>query len=197
MKKVSEFLKDLLYDSMDYIIMLGIIGLVVFVIGWRLDILFADKVIGDEPTLTVEENIDESSGDDIIQVEVPVDQNEKETTENTEVPTEPKKEDTKIATTDKKPELPNKTESLGTENPKTDSNKIPSSNQTGIISVNIPSGSPSQKIGEILVEHGLVASSSEFTTASENMGLSTKLKSGKFDIIKGSSLEDIIKTISK
>ena len=41
MKKFLEGLKDILYDSTDYVIMIAIVGIVVFVIGWRLDLLFA------------------------------------------------------------------------------------------------------------------------------------------------------------
>lgn len=42
MKKIFDWLKDFVYDSIDYIIMLVIIVSVVFIIGWRLDVLFAN-----------------------------------------------------------------------------------------------------------------------------------------------------------
>lgn len=40
MKTFLEKSKDTLHDYIDYIIMLGIVGIVVFIIGWRLDLLF-------------------------------------------------------------------------------------------------------------------------------------------------------------
>ena len=49
MKKFWEGLKDILYDSTDYFIMIAIVGMVVFIIGWRLDLLFADNVIDTKP----------------------------------------------------------------------------------------------------------------------------------------------------
>lgn len=43
--KVVEKLKDILYDSFDYVIIIGIVAIVAVIIGWRLDILFADDVV--------------------------------------------------------------------------------------------------------------------------------------------------------
>ncbi|HZK33187.1 MAG TPA: hypothetical protein VFC60_01685 [Tissierellaceae bacterium] len=60
MKKFFEALKDFLYDSVDYIIVLSILAIVVVIIGWRIDLLFAN----DEPHSTdnevevVDNNID-------------------------------------------------------------------------------------------------------------------------------------------
>lgn len=45
MKKFLDWLKDFVYDSIDYIIMFVIIVSVVVVIGWRLDVLFANDAI--------------------------------------------------------------------------------------------------------------------------------------------------------
>lgn len=44
MKKFWEGFKDILYDSTDYFIMIAIVGVVAFVIGWRLDLLFTNNV---------------------------------------------------------------------------------------------------------------------------------------------------------
>lgn len=57
MRRILEGIKDLIYDSIDYIIMLCIIGLVVVVIGWRLDILFTDDLT-DNPVVDIENNKD-------------------------------------------------------------------------------------------------------------------------------------------
>lgn len=44
MKKITERIKDLIYDSIDYILILGIVLIVGGIIGWRLDILFANNI---------------------------------------------------------------------------------------------------------------------------------------------------------
>lgn len=66
MKELFEKLKDLLYDSIDYIIMLGIIGVVVFIIGWRLDLLFANEVEDVTPTnnIVAEDDYEKKPGNE-------------------------------------------------------------------------------------------------------------------------------------
>lgn len=56
--KPFDKLKDILYDSIDYIIMIGIVAVVILVIGWRLDILFTDSDVSELPTNEVSEPID-------------------------------------------------------------------------------------------------------------------------------------------
>ena len=56
MKSVDK-LKDILYDSIDYIIMIGIVIVVILVIGWRLDILFTGSDVAEVPTNEVSEPI--------------------------------------------------------------------------------------------------------------------------------------------
>lgn len=70
MKNFIESLKDILYDSMDYIIMLAIIIGVVSVIGWRLDILFTkdtaktlDNNVIAEEVIPSNEEPDKNTGD--------------------------------------------------------------------------------------------------------------------------------------
>ncbi len=68
---------------------------------------------------------------------------------------------------------------------------------TETISVEIPPGSTSNKIGDILSSKGLVSSSNEFTSKASEMSLDRKLQSGSFKIPKNSPLEDIVKIIAK
>lgn len=56
MKPVDK-LKDFLYDSIDYIIMVGIVVVVILVVGWRLDILFTGSDVAEVPTNEVSEPI--------------------------------------------------------------------------------------------------------------------------------------------
>ena len=44
MNKAIEKIKDILYDSFDYVVILIIIIIVALIIGWRLDILFANNI---------------------------------------------------------------------------------------------------------------------------------------------------------
>lgn len=74
--------------------------------------------------------------------------------------------------------------------------ETPETNSQPILVV-IPSGSTSTKIGDILLSHGLVASSNEFVAKAVEMNLDRKLQSGNFQIASNSSLEDIVKIIAK
>ena len=160
MKRFFDWLKDFVYDSTDYIIMLLIIVSVVFVIGWRLDVLFADDAtdipskniiiadnkippVEDEPTEDIESNLDD---DDL---ETPI-------IENPVV------------------------------NPDSKS-----------VSVTIPPGSLPSKIGSILETNGLVTSKNDFVKKTQELNLDKKLKSGSFNIPTKSSIEEILKIITK
>ncbi|WMM26905.1 hypothetical protein RBU61_09595 [Tissierella sp. MB52-C2] len=62
MKKFYEVVKDILYDSIDYIIMIGIVGIVILIIGWRLDLLFAkDALDVSSHNIPIEDNTDKDS----------------------------------------------------------------------------------------------------------------------------------------
>lgn len=60
MKIFFEKLLDLVYDYIDYIIMLVIILLVVGIIGWRLDLIFTDNGTSIPPIEENEENENEN-----------------------------------------------------------------------------------------------------------------------------------------
>ncbi|MBU5437384.1 endolytic transglycosylase MltG [Tissierella sp. MSJ-40] len=160
MKKFLEGLKDLLYDSVDYIIMFGIIIGVVFVIGWRLDVLFAKDAL------------DMPSKEGII-----VEENKNNTNKN---------EGTKDTNNEE-----------NAENNKEDKNGNNSATTNEIVKINIPAGSVSAQIGSILESQGLVSSKDDFVQKAQELKLDTKLKSGDFEINKNSSIEDILKILSK
>ncbi|GFN34263.1 hypothetical protein [Tepidimicrobium xylanilyticum] len=64
MKNFIEKLKDLLYDGIDYIVMVFIIVTVVLIINWRLDGLFAKDAVDDivnKPTNEIENNLDDEN----------------------------------------------------------------------------------------------------------------------------------------
>lgn len=183
MKNISEAIKDFLYDSIDYIFIIGIIGAVVFVISWRLDLLFASDTL-DLPTdnnpVVVE------TGDNYNNIDEPSE--DVSTTDNED--TQESNED--IEDTGEKDIIDNNEQNmdLGDENVEGPANDT-------IVNISIPPGSLPSRIGSILEEKGLITSKGEFVQKAQDMNLDTKLKSGDFEIIAGSSLEEIIKIIAK
>ena len=169
MNNFFERLKDILYDSIDYIIMLAIIVGVVFVIGWRLDVLFA------------KDNLDNEPKDQII-VETPKD------------PIEESKEDDIL-----EENLDTEGEILDNEENKPEDNleKAPKEEEITIVTINIPEGSLPSKIGSILESNGLVSSKNDFVIKAQEMNLDRSLRSGKYEIKKNSSLEEIVKIIAR
>lgn len=173
MKDFFESLKDILYDSIDYIIMFAIIIGVVFVIGWRLDVLFAKDALD----MPAKEN-------PVVSVDKPNNLNK-----------DPKQDDE-----EDKSEDPTKDPNDNTENPKEDNvvtipDPPPVSNDP--IKINIPAGSLPSKIGSILESNGLISSRTEFIQKAIELKLDTKLKSGNFTIPANSSIEEILKIITK
>jgi hypothetical protein len=86
MKKFYEVVKDILYDSIDYIIMIGIVGIVILIIGWRLDLLFAkDALDVSSHNIPIEENNDKDSDQNLDNdnEENPTDNNDKNNSEET------------------------------------------------------------------------------------------------------------------
>lgn len=172
MTNFSEKLKDFLYNSIDYLIMLLIIVSVVGIIGWRLDIL-----LGDKPSIA-------SSGD----VEVIIEREAKDGKEEASDDEATKDPDQKK---DLEKESPDKThtEELPPVTPE------PSSSES--IKVFIPAGSLPGKIASILYENGVIESSRDFINKAVELKADTKLKSGTFHILKDSSYEEVINIITK
>lgn len=168
MKRFFEFLKDMLYDSIDYLIMISVVAIVVVVIGWRISILFAEKPI-ETPVVSIE--------------------NREEETENNEM--DPNIDGESVESEESSAD----SESAETEETTGENQEIAPRGQ--VIEIVIPSGSLPSKIGDILASNGLVSSKNDFVTKSQEMNLDTKLKSGNFSIEVGTSLENIVKIIAK
>lgn len=200
--KFWEKIKDLLYDSIDYIIMFIVIIAVVCLISWRLDILFVNN--GANSTLTkdiennnddtkVVENIDgdqdkegsnEDNGEKVQEGEgenANEEATEGEETTEGETPSEEKPSEEKPA---EEPQEEKPQEEKPAEGPAT-------------YEVNIPAKSLPGEIGKILEQQGIISSANEFVNKSVELKLDTKLKSGKFTINKGASTEEIVKTIAQ
>jgi len=172
MNNFSDKLKDYLYNSVDYLIMLLIIVSVVGIIGWRLDILFGDTIsIAAKRDIEVVNDY-KPKDEDSSNHETP----KAQTPETSEDPIEQKPVDPEIPKepTDQKPDK-------NTEN----------------IKIVIPAGTLPGKIALILYENGVIDSNKNFINKVVALKADTKLKSGTFTIIKGSSYEEIINILTK
>lgn len=65
-----------------------------------------------------------------------------------------------------------------------------------IATIVIPEGSFPSSIGDILINSNLIDNKQNFLNRSMELGLDTRLRSGKFQIQVGTSLDDIIKIIA-
>ncbi|WP_313757350.1 hypothetical protein [Tissierella sp.] len=181
MKNFFEGIKDFLYDSVDYIIMIGIVGIVVLVIGWRLDLLFAKDALDMPPKtdIIVEDNKDNDSSST-------VDNSQEQTTEK---PNDESKNNN-LSNNDNTGEAPQP--ETPPENPNNSTNE---STDGKVVKITIPSGSLPSKIGSILESNGLV-DKIEFVQKAQELKLDTKLKSGDYEIKAGSSVEEIVTLIA-
>ncbi len=192
-KKKGSF-KDFLYDSMDYIMIFSIILVVVGIISWRLNILFDDANIIASSKLAneVSKNKESSKKDEKKPVKKTV---EKKKSTEAEKKKTVKKED-KAKDTAKNASNKNDAKLVD------EKDKVKEADQekdkTGkVVEVNIPQGSDSSKIADILQTSGAVKDSKEFLKKCEEMDKSTRLKAGDFEIPKGTSLEEVINIITK
>ncbi|KGG80318.1 hypothetical protein Y919_06820 [Caloranaerobacter azorensis H53214] len=175
MNNFIEKFKDFLYDIIDYIIIISIIVIVIGIIGWRLDILFADN--------TVKTPIADSKV---------VDNNNTSIDNDTSKDIADTKDDAEINTPIQNDKQDSQTIS---NNPDKNINSDNTQN-TKVITINIPKGSLGPAIADILLKEGLIDSKTEFLNRAKELKLDTKLKAGSFKIESNSSLDKIIKIIA-
>lgn len=184
MTNLSNFVekfKDFLYDFIDYIIVFAVIIIVIGIIGWRLDILFADNVVK-TPIISSE---DTNSNITSINENTSIDISEKNISENPI-------DDTEINNSTQNDNQNNKIDS-------NESDKDTNTNNTEnikIVVIDIPKGSLGPTIADILLKKGLIDSKTEFLNRAKELKLDTKLKAGSFKIESNSSLDKIIKIIA-
>lgn len=187
MKKFFEWLKDILYDAIDYIMIIGIIAAVVFIIGWRLDLLFA-KDASDFPSKEIiAENPEDINHNDY---------KSEEPDKNDYTDTTKPEENNELEDNNNLDNNDNEINENETHIVDNNENQNSQENQK-VVTVVIPPGSLPSKIASILEEHNLITDRLEFIRKTQEMKLDTKLKSGTFQIKTNSSLEEIIKTIAK
>lgn len=182
--KLIKRIRDNLYDSVDWIIMVALVFLVVGFIGWRLDVLFNKNHYEDKPSnnTKVEQTI--NSGD-----------SSGKQTEGTDKPAAAT--ETPSVTTDNTTAgaAPQADANTGTQNANnTDTNAFKTSKDT---SITIPQGSGSDQIAAILFDGGAIESKEIFLNKVKEKNLETKLKAGTFNIPSGSTVDDVINIVSK
>lgn len=213
--KFWEKIKDFLYDSIDYIIMLIVIIAVVCIISWRLDILFVNNGANSTLTKNIENNNDDTKvvenidgdKDNKGNNELADDKTNTDSQENTD---ENSNEETQTDENTDSEEKPADDKKAAEEKPaddKKDAEEKPADDKKdteekpaesgGTIEVNIPAKSLPGEIGKILEQQGVVSNAKDFVNKCVELKLDTKLKSGKFTIQKGASLDQIVKIIAK
>ncbi len=175
MRKIINAIRDFLYNITDYGLIISVVVIMVVILGWRFDILMnkgiEKEVIDDLPII-----VGKDEPDPVNPVN-PENPNEDEENPNSEVE-EPSNE---------QPETPTPTTPTVPEKPVT----------SGLIAtIDIPEGSFPSKIGDILINSNLIDSKEAFLDRSVELGLDTRLRSGKFNIEVGTSLDNIIKIIA-
>ena len=195
--------KDLLFNAIDYVVMIVIIIGIVILLGYKFELLFnKSKVDADvaqtqenqkEVTVTsgdikTNENSDENS-DEETTTDTNEDTNASENTEDT------KPDEIIISNPNKESESKDTTT---TENTNTENNTETKPQATGEeVKIKIPSGTLPGGMGEILANAGLVSSKDEFVKKAVEMKLDRSLKSGDFVFKKGQALDEIIRTLAK
>lgn len=184
MRKLLEGIKDFIYDSVDYFIVLCVVLLVGAIIGWRLPQLFASD-LDKYPESEIAAATDESDNKEVSET----DKNPSKDDSNKTI------EDNVIEVVEEENDNSNSENTTDKSDPN-ESNSNVSNNNGSTITVEIPSGSLSPKIADILKNKGLIDDTNEFLKKAKELKLDTKLRSGDFEIKQGSSLESIIKKIA-
>ena len=193
--------KDLLFNTIDYVVMIVIILGIVVILGHKFELLFNKGKVDSEVAQTDESNPEVNiTNEDLNNNEENVDNNvnvDANTDSDVDTNTDENAESTEIDLTENTEENTdtNKTE----ENNNEDSKPADTTPQaTGEeVKITIPNGTLPGGIGEILASQGLVSSKEDFINKAVELQLDRKLRSGEFTFKKGQSLEEIIRTIAK
>lgn len=175
MKKIINAIRDFIYNITDYGLIIAVVVIMVGVLMWRFDILFSRNIekeaIAKAPDTEAVDKVETNNTD-------------KDTNKPTDVAKNPESNDKVTDDKDKS-------------NTGTSSNNSTSNKTNVIATIEIPQGSFPTKIGEILVNSNVIEDKNAFLNRSVELGLDTKLQSGKFEIALGTSLDEVIKIIAK
>ncbi|WP_073196751.1 hypothetical protein [Caloranaerobacter azorensis] len=179
MNNFIEKFKDFLYDIIDYIIIISIIVIVIGIIGWRLDILFADNTV--KTPIADSKVVDNNNNNNNTSIDNDTSKDIADTKDDAEIntPIQNDKQDSQTISN-------NPDKNINSDN----------TQNTKVITINIPKGSLGPAIADILLKEGLIDSKTEFLNRAKELKLDTKLKAGSFKIESNSSLDKIIKIIA-
>ena len=191
--------KDLLFNTIDYVVMIVIILGIVVILGHKFELLFNKGKVDSEVAQTDESNPEVNITNEDLNNKN--DENTENADNNSAVDSNTNQnenaESTEIDLTENTEENNNTNETE--ENNNEDSKPADTTPQaTGEeVKITIPQGTLPGGIGEILASQGLVSSKEDFINKAVELQLDRKLRSGEFTFKKGQSLEEIIRTIAK
>ncbi len=195
--------KDLLFNAIDYVVMIVIIIGIVILLGYKFELLFNKSKVDADVAQTQEnqKEVTVTSGDIKTNENSDENSNEETTTDtNEDTNASENTEDTKpdeIIISNPNNESENK-DATTTENTNTENKTETKPQATGEeVKIKIPSGTLPGGMGEILANAGLVSSKDEFVKKAVEMKLDRSLKSGDFVFKKGQALDEIIRTLAK
>jgi len=200
MRNFIEKLKDILYDGIDYILIIGIIAAIALTINSKLNGIFAVSDVEElySESSEVEKSLEENDKtEEVSSNEDEVDKEETASEENVDK-TEETSEDNKN-NNENNVDKPEKKEDTSKENTQTaeETNKEKSDESNEVVIVSIPAGSLPGDIGNILTSNGLVESKEVFLKRVAETGTEKKLRYGKFKISKNSTIDEIINILAK
>jgi len=205
MRNFIEKLKDILYDGIDYILIIGIIAVIAFTINWKLNGIFAVADVDElysQSSDTNESTEDKDKIEKISSDEDEVDTAEKEEDEEYPTSNEDKTEETSNEIKNNNENNVDKQEDKK-DNSKEDTqtaekyNNDNSNENNEVITVSIPAGSLPGDIGNILTSKGLVESKEAFLRRVAETGTEKKLRYGEFEISKNSTIDEIISILAR
>lgn len=179
-----EKIKDLFYEISDILLALVIILMMSTVITWKITDSLAFSKDKTSMTHEVKENVQQEPAVNPVDTSNPTAGNSEDTAEGTANDNKDSVEvqdhtvedtDDTTVTDEQTPTIPSK---------------------PAMIHVEIPSGTPGMRIAKILKDKGLIDNTAKFVARIEEKNLSSKLKSGSFDIESGTSLDHIIGIIT-
>lgn len=191
--------KDLLFNTIDYVVMIVIILGIVVILGHKFELLFNKGKVDSEVAQTDETNPEVNITNEDLNNKN--DENTENADNNSAVDSNTNQdedaESTEIDLTENTEENNNTNETE--ENNNEDSKPADTTPQaTGEeVKITIPQGTLPGGIGEILASQGLVSSKEDFINKAVELQMDRKLRSGEFTFKKGQSLEEIIRTIAK
>lgn len=191
MRSFIEKIKDILYDGIDYILMVGIIVAIAFIINWKIDGLFAISDVNELHAQSSEASEESSQEEENNHTNTPAQQEEKDNSSNEDQEDKPAnevEENSNSSNGSNQDKEANEEEVVDKGN-----EEVANSNEK--VTINIPAGSLPGDIGNILASQGLVSSRDEFLKKVRETNTEKKLRYGKFEIAKNASVDEIIRVL--